>query len=185
MIRTIKSEKGHLMKLFVAVVVLVVCLALPAGGDLYTWVDANGVKHFSNEPPPGVQDAARKAEVKHSSKQYEKWEEQRKSSQTKMLEENRADDDASKNESAAGRQVTERPGGVVMYTKPKCGYCARAKAFFAKYGIAYTEYDITTDKQARKRFKKLNGNGVPLIFVGEKRVPGFNEGLLRGLLGIK
>ena len=46
-------------------------------------------------------------------------------------------------------------------------------------------YDITTDKQARKRFKKLNGSGVPLIFVGEKRVPGFNEGLLRGLLGIK
>jgi len=166
-------------------VLLVLFTAFPARGDLYTWVDADGVKHFSNAPPPDVQDVARQVEVKYTSDQYEKWEEQRKSNQTEILEKSRVDDDASKQEAAAGRQVAEQPGDVVMYTTSTCGYCARAKAFFTKYGIAYTEYDITTDKQGCERFKKLNGSGVPLIFVGDKRISGFNEGLLRRLLGIK
>ena len=26
--------------------------AAPAGAELYYWLDENGVKHFSNEPPP-------------------------------------------------------------------------------------------------------------------------------------
>jgi mycoredoxin len=47
------------------------------------------------------------------------------------------------------------------------------------------EYDITADPQARERFKKLNGNGVPLIFVGDIRISGFNAGALRSLLGIR
>jgi len=173
------------MKLFIAVVVLVLCLVLPVGGDIYTWIDGNGVKHFSNEPPTGGQDAARQAEIKHSSNQYDKWEEQRKSDQAKMLEQSPSAVETQKKEASPGRRSTKRPGDVVMYTRPKCGYCVRAKAFFAKFNIPYTEYDISADKQARKRFKKLNGNGVPLIFVGEARIPGFNEGLLRRLLGIK
>lgn len=35
------------------------------------------------------------------------------------------------------------------------------------------------------RFKKLNGNGVPPILVGNNRVTGLNEGLLRRLLGVE
>jgi glutaredoxin len=169
----------------IALVVITLFIALPVGGDMYTWTDESGVKHFSNAPPPGGQDVVQQAEVKHTSDQYDKWEEQRKSNQERILDESQSNDEPAKKEALAGRRSNKQQGDVVMYTTPTCGYCVRAKAFFTKYGIAYTEYDITADKQANARFKKLNGSGVPLIFVGEKRVPGFNEGLLRRLLGIE
>ncbi len=173
------------MKLLVAVVVLVLCAVLPVGGDIYTWIDGNGVKHYSSGPPPGAKEVKRQAEIKHSSDQYDKWEEQRKSRQTQILEESRSSDDTPKKNTRAVRRATKQPDTVVMYSTPTCGYCARARSFFASHDISYTDYDITTDSQARERYKKLNGSGVPLIFVGDKRIPGFNEGLLRRLLGIR
>lgn len=36
-----------------AIVLLVSCIwALPEAGEIYEWIDENGVKHFSEEPPP-------------------------------------------------------------------------------------------------------------------------------------
>jgi FtsZ-interacting cell division protein ZipA len=42
------------MKIIVFILILVCCLwtSLEAG-DIYKWIDESGVKHFSNEPPPG------------------------------------------------------------------------------------------------------------------------------------
>lgn len=168
-----------------ALIILVAFLALPACADLYSWTDANGVKHFSNDPPPDGQEAVQSTEVNHSPDQYRKLEEQRQSRQDKVLEDSRSDDAESKPKISDGRRATGKPRNIVMYTKPNCGYCARAKAFLSKNGIAYTDYDITTDKKAHERFRKLKGTGVPLIFVGDKRIQGFNEGLLRRLLAIK
>ena len=163
---------------------IVLCLVVPASGDIYTWIDGNGVKHFSNEPPPDGRAADTEAEIRLSSEHYQKREESRKAAQQEMLEESRSSEETSERKSNVRERSTIQPGKVVMYTKPTCPYCVRAKAFFSKYGIAYTEYDISADKQARERFKKLNGSGVPLIFVGETRIPGFSEPLLRRLFGI-
>jgi glutaredoxin len=171
---------------WVAVVMgIVLCLVLTASGDIYIWVDGNGVKHYSNEAPAGGQEVDREAEIRHSSDQYRERDKSRHTAQEKMLEEGQSGDAAGNRQAGANKSVAKKPGDVVIYTKPTCPYCAQAKAFFAKYGIAYTEYDITADKQARERFKKLNGRGVPLIFIGEKRISGFNEGWLRRLFGIK
>jgi glutaredoxin len=159
---------------------MVLLLSLPVRADLYSWTDADGVKHFSNEAPPKGQAADRRVEVKHADDQYQQWKEQRQSRQDQLLEESRSGDAPSQDETAP-----VETGEVVMYSTPNCKYCARARAFFAKHGIAYKEYDITSDKEARARFKELNGTGVPLIFVGEKRIPGYREALLKQLLGIK
>lgn len=173
------------MKRFLAVFAILLCFVLPAGGDIYTWVDENGVKHFSTEPPPDATSVERREEVRHSSEQYDRWEEQRKSKQDKMVEQGQSGDAISKKESRVARRKTRGPASLVMYSTPTCGYCVRARAFFAKHKITYTDYDITKDKKALERFKKLNGSGVPLIFVGNTRVPGFNEQLLCRLLGIE
>ncbi len=158
----------------------VLLLSLPVRADLYSWTDADGVKHFSNEAPPKGQAADRHEEVKHSDVQYQQQEEQRKTRQGQMLEESRSGDAPSQDETAP-----VGAGAVVMYATPHCKYCALARAFFAKHGIAYKEYDISSDKKARARFKELNGTGVPLIFIGDKRIPGYREALLKQLLGIK
>ena len=72
-----------------------------------------------------------------------------------------------------------------MYVTPTCGYCKRASAFFTRHNITYTEHDITADKAAFKRFKQLNGRGVPLIMVGNQKIAGFNMPLLKNLFGIQ
>jgi glutaredoxin 3 len=172
------------MRRAVLVMGIILCLVLPAGGDIYTWIDGNGVKHFSNEPPPDGRNANQEAEIRLSSDHYQKREASRKAAQQEMMEESRSSEETSEGKTNVRERSTKQPGKVVMYTKPTCPYCIRAKAFFSKHGIAYTEYDISADKQARERFKKLNGSGVPLIFVGETRIPGFSEPLLRRLFGI-
>ncbi len=173
------------MKVLTAVFVLAVVLVLPAWGDIYTWVDEKGVKHYSTEPPRDVQAVEQRAEIRHNSDYYDQRDAQRKSDQSDILDKGRSGEESADEEYPGKGKIHIKPGNVVMYTKPTCGYCARAKAFFAKHGVAYTEYDITKDRQARKRYNKLNGRGVPLIFVGDTRVPGFNKHLLRRLLGIK
>ena len=41
------------MKLAAFVLILVCCIyTLPEAGEIYEWIDENGVKHFSEEPPP-------------------------------------------------------------------------------------------------------------------------------------
>lgn len=64
---------------------------------------------------------------------------------------------------------------VVMYATSWCPYCAQARAYFAKNGIAYVEHDVEASAAAHAEFRRLGGRGVPLIFVGEERIDGFNE----------
>ena len=40
------------MKTLMSVILLLIVGSGPALADVYSWVDANGIKHFSNSPPP-------------------------------------------------------------------------------------------------------------------------------------
>ena len=77
---------------------------------------------------------------------------------------------------------TEQPE-VVLYATSWCGYCKMTREFFAANGIRYTEHDIEQSSTALQQHKKLGGNGVPLIVVGDQVVNGWNEQSLRQLLG--
>ncbi|MCP4044143.1 MAG: DUF4124 domain-containing protein [Gammaproteobacteria bacterium] len=63
---------------------------------------------------------------------------------------------------------------VVMYSTSWCAYCKKAKQYFKKNNIKFTEYDIEENARARKRYKKLGATGVPVIVVGQKRMNGFS-----------
>jgi glutaredoxin len=178
------KDRSSLMKTYLALCVVFLMMVLPAGGDLYTWTDADGVKHYTNEPPPTREGVEKRSEIKYSADQYDQWEEQRQTGQGRMIESGRTGAEAGAPAAAANERAAGKPGKVVMYATQRCKYCAQARAFFKEHAISYTEYDITADPEAREHYKKLNGNGVPLIFVGDTRVLGFNEGALRSLLGI-
>lgn len=64
---------------------------------------------------------------------------------------------------------------VVMYSTDWCGYCAKARAYFAENGIAYVDHDIDTSAAAGAAFRRHGGRVVPLIFVGSQRLDGFSE----------
>jgi glutaredoxin len=63
---------------------------------------------------------------------------------------------------------------VVMYSTKWCGVCKKAKKYFSENRISYVEYDVETSEKGRSGYKKLNGKGVPIILVGNKRMNGFS-----------
>ncbi|KKT86360.1 MAG: Glutaredoxin-like protein, YruB-family [Parcubacteria group bacterium GW2011_GWA1_Parcubacteria_45_10] len=75
---------------------------------------------------------------------------------------------------------------VKIYSTPTCAYCAMAKEFMKSKNIAYQEFDVVSDVQAREEMIKKTGQmGVPVIDVDGKVMVGFNQKVLADLLGIK
>lgn len=64
---------------------------------------------------------------------------------------------------------------VIMYSTDWCGYCKKARAYFKKNNIPFTDHDIEKSSTARKKYEKLEATGVPVILVGDKRMNGFSE----------
>lgn len=74
---------------------------------------------------------------------------------------------------------------VVMYATKGCPYCAKARALFAGLGVRYTEYQIDTSDAADADFKARGGIGVPLLYIGDRRIDGFREAAIREALGAR
>lgn len=72
---------------------------------------------------------------------------------------------------------------VILYATEWCGYCKKTRAFFADNGIRYVEYDIEKSSEAQGEHRRLGGNGVPLIVVGDEVIKGYSEQALRQSLG--
>lgn len=62
---------------------------------------------------------------------------------------------------------------VVLYATSWCGYCAKAREFFAEHKIDYFEYNIETSAEGKRQYDELNGRGIPLVLVNGKRVQGY------------
>ena len=63
---------------------------------------------------------------------------------------------------------------VVMYATSWCPYCQQARNYFREQGISYVEYDIEKNADARREYKAFGGRGIPVIFVGKRRMNGFS-----------
>jgi glutaredoxin len=72
---------------------------------------------------------------------------------------------------------------VILYATEWCGYCKKTRAFFAENGIRYVEHDIEKSSEARDEHRRLGGNGVPLIVVGDEVIKGYSVQSLRQSLG--
>lgn len=74
---------------------------------------------------------------------------------------------------------------VTVYTTPTCHFCHMAKKFFTEHKVPFTEHDVARDLVRRKEMIEKSGQmGVPVIFVGNELVVGFDEGRLRELLAV-
>ena len=66
---------------------------------------------------------------------------------------------------------------VKLYTTSSCPYCESAKRLFKSLGIDYEEINLEGRHEERQRLSEEN-NGwrtVPMIFVGERFLGGFND----------
>jgi len=74
---------------------------------------------------------------------------------------------------------------VTIYTTPTCHFCHAAKDFFTANKVKFTDYNVATDLEKRKEMIQKSGQmGVPVIYVGDQLVVGFDEGRLKELLAV-
>jgi glutaredoxin len=54
---------------------------------------------------------------------------------------------------------------LVIYTKPGCPYCDKARDYYNENGIKFTEYNAQDDPQRKKEMLELSGGDlvVPCI----------------------
>jgi glutaredoxin-like YruB-family protein len=80
--------------------------------------------------------------------------------------------------SQAGAQQPE----VSLYATSWCPYCAKAREYLRMHGIRYTEYDIEQNAAAEQGYRRLHGNGVPVVVVGEEVIHGYQPEAMEELL---
>ena len=67
---------------------------------------------------------------------------------------------------------------VVMYGTNWCPSCKKMKGYMDDHKIPYLFVDVEGSRGAREDFETLRGRGYPLIFVGFRRIDGYNGNLL-------
>jgi len=75
---------------------------------------------------------------------------------------------------------------VTIYSLPTCHVCHEAKGFLTEHNIAFTDYDVSSDQAKKNEMVEKSGQmSVPVIFVDEEMVLGFDRSRLEQLLLIK
>jgi len=74
---------------------------------------------------------------------------------------------------------------VTIYSTPTCHFCQMTKDFLKEKNIAYTDHNVVADLEKRQEMIAKSGQmGVPVIFIGEKMVIGFDKETIASELGI-
>ena len=75
---------------------------------------------------------------------------------------------------------------VIIYSTPTCHFCQLTKEFFKEHEIEFTDYDVSTDVEKRQEMIEKSGQmGVPVIFIDDEMLVGFDQTQLVKELGIK
>ncbi|MDE3271642.1 glutaredoxin 3 [Pseudoalteromonas sp. SSM20] len=66
---------------------------------------------------------------------------------------------------------------IVIYTKPTCPFCVRAKMLLTQKGVEFTEFDIAAQPELRdEMIEKANGGyTVPQIFINNQHIGGCDD----------
>jgi len=65
---------------------------------------------------------------------------------------------------------------ITLYTTPSCSFCRKAKDYFRKNQVRFTEYNIARDqRRAEEMVRKSGQMGVPVIDINGKIIVGFNQ----------
>lgn len=71
---------------------------------------------------------------------------------------------------------------VTVFTSNTCGYCHMAKDYLNENNIPFEEKNVSTDAAARKELMSQGFMGVPVIYVDDEIIQGFDKAKLDELL---
>jgi glutaredoxin len=151
---------------------LVILMASPAisVGDIYKWVDENGVTHYTDTAPSDESEweqdgTSSNVGQDNSNSPLRNYDPEVVS---EILNEIKDDDEPAEEE-------TKRELVVELYVTSVCQYCQKAKAFFNSRGITFIEYNIEEDRKAAERLISLTeSNTVPFAVINGHHVKGYS-----------
>ena len=74
---------------------------------------------------------------------------------------------------------------IKIYTTPTCAFCHAEKEFLKEHNIAFEEFDVAANAQARQEMIQKTGQmGVPVTDIDGEIVVGFDKARLNKLLGL-
>jgi len=74
---------------------------------------------------------------------------------------------------------------ITIYSTPTCHFCHMTKEFLKEHNIPFTDYNVAADLEKRKEMIEKSGQmGVPVVFIDDEMMIGFNKDRLSKLLGI-
>lgn len=162
-------EVGYMHKGIQAALLVISFLPLAVFAHIHYWVDAKGVKHYSFSPP----------ESKEGIRDYQVVETISEISATEPV------NPSGNNTSASAASQAKTYPNVVVYSTSWCKYCKAAKTWLQQNQIPFQDYDVEKNPAALQEYDRLGGDGYPLIVVGEKKMTGWSESLMREYLGMK
>jgi len=70
------------------------------------------------------------------------------------------------------RQANRR---VVLFSLSTCRHCEQARTLLEHEHVDYRDYVVDLSADARRRFAALDGDSVPTLLIGDRRIVGFRE----------
>lgn len=72
---------------------------------------------------------------------------------------------------------------VVVYSSPTCPHCINLKKYLDEKKVPYEDVDISKDREkAKEVFQKSGHRAVPITYIGEDFVVGFEKDKINELL---
>jgi glutaredoxin len=134
-------------------IVLSMALLLAAGGataqQMYKWVDAKGVVHFSDQPPPPGQ--GRQVEAKSSA----------------------SSGGGASLPFALADAVRKAP--VTLYTGRDCNICDQGRALLQARGVPFSEKTVNSNEDIARLAQAGSNGQLPLLLVGRTPLIGFDS----------
>lgn len=134
------------------VILWFVCLAImppvAQAGEMYRWVDKAGKVHYSDTPPPDVQDVERR----------------------KLGATSQTDD------LPYEARLAQEKFPVTLYVAGGCGApCNQGRSLLNKRGIPFSEKSLNTQQEIDEFYKKSGSTDAPTLEVGKNYLSGFHE----------
>lgn len=71
---------------------------------------------------------------------------------------------------------------IKIYSSSTCTNCTAAKEYIKEKGYEYEEKNVSLDADAKKELLAMGYMGVPIIFIDDEAIVGFNRSKLDELL---
>lgn len=141
-----------------------------AYGEMYKWIDNKGIVHFGDTPPRKATSTSKVESLpttpfRAPQPHVPLRQEEQSPARLRPLK-------IALPQAAPAPVMTD--ASVEMFVTSWCGYCKKAREFFADRGIALIEYDIEADPVAAQRKQEIYPSpGVPLVVINGRPIQGF------------